>query len=73
MDKLIRDTQDAHPGITSIVISHDMRAVLAIADKIVLLHAGRVAHEGTPAYFRESDDPFIRQFLEGSLEGPMQV
>lgn len=73
MDQLIRDTQDAHPGVTSVVISHDMRAVLAIADKIVLLHEGRVAHEGTPDYFRHSDDPFIRQFLEGSLDGPMKV
>jgi phospholipid/cholesterol/gamma-HCH transport system ATP-binding protein len=73
MDKLIVDTQQARPGITSVVISHDMHAVMDIADKIAMLVDGKVAHEGTPDYFRESKDPLVRQFLAGSLEGPMKV
>lgn len=73
MDKLIVDAQNANPGITSLVISHDMHAVLSIADKIVMLHEGRVVHEGTPDFFRHSTDPMIRQFLEGSLDGPITV
>ncbi|MCB9665515.1 MAG: ABC transporter ATP-binding protein [Alphaproteobacteria bacterium] len=73
MDKLIADTQRAHPGLTSLVISHDMHAVLSIADKIVMLVDGRVAHEGTPDWFRQSDDALVRQFLSGSLDGPMKV
>jgi phospholipid/cholesterol/gamma-HCH transport system ATP-binding protein len=73
MDKLIHDTQQANPSITSLVISHDMHAVLSIADKIVMLHDGRVVHEGTADWFRHSDDPLVRQFLAGSLDGPMKV
>ncbi len=73
MDALIADTQAANPELTSLVISHDMKAVLGIADKIVMLYEGRVVHEGTPDYFRNSDDALVRQFLEGSLDGPMKV
>ena len=73
MDELIFETQQAHPDLTSVVISHDMKAVLAIADKVAFLVDGRVVHEGTPEYFATSDDPLIRQFLAGSLDGPMKV
>lgn len=73
MDHLIHTTQQEHPQLTSLVISHDMRAVMKIADKICMLYDGVVAHEGTPAWFRDSDDPLVRQFLTGSLEGPMKV
>ena len=73
MDKLIRDTQDRNPNLTSLVISHDMRAVLDIADKIAMLFDGCIAHEGTPEYFKQSVDPLVRQFLAGSLDGPMKV
>ena len=73
MDQLIAETQGSRPDLTSLVISHDMHAVLTIADKIVMLFDGVVAHQGSPDYFRTSDDPLIRQFLTGSLDGPMKV
>jgi phospholipid/cholesterol/gamma-HCH transport system ATP-binding protein len=73
MDQLIRDTQNARPGLTSVVISHDMAAVMHIADKVAMLVDGRVFQEGTPEFFETSDDPLVRQFVEGSLEGPMKV
>jgi len=73
MDQLMRETQDRRPDLTSLVISHDMKAVMHIADKIVMLVNGRILHEGTPAYFERSTDPLVHQFLTGSLEGPMKV
>jgi phospholipid/cholesterol/gamma-HCH transport system ATP-binding protein len=73
IDQLILDTQAARPDLTSVVISHDMHAVLEIADKVSMLVDGRVAHEGNPDYFRSSTDPLVRQFLTGSLHGPMKV
>ncbi len=73
IDQLVIDTQRARPGITSVVISHDMHAVLEIADKVAMLVGGVLAHEGTPDYFRSSTDPLVRQFLTGSLDGPMKV
>lgn len=73
MDVLIKRTQDDNPGLTSMIITHDMRAVMNIADKVVMLHEGVVAHEGTRQWFQQSDHPLIRQFLAGSLDGPMKV
>lgn len=73
MDELMLQTARDHDGLTSLVITHDMRAVMKIADKVVMLYEGVAAHEGTPDFFRHSDDPLIQQFLTGSLEGPMKV
>lgn len=73
MDKLILDTQRASEGITSVVISHDMKAVLRIAEKVAFLQEGKVGLEGTPEDLEHSEDPVIRQFVSGSLEGPMVV
>lgn len=73
MDKLIQDTQLARPSLTSLVISHDMAAVFRIADKVAFLLDGKVAYEGTPQTFREIPDPVVRQFVTGSLEGPITV
>jgi len=73
MDELIVTTQRARPGITSVVISHDMHAVMHIADKIAMLVDGSVYMEGRPGDFDASDDALIRQFIEGSLDGPMKV
>jgi len=73
VDELIRGTQDSTPGLTSLVISHDMQATLHIADKIAMLFEGRVIFEGTPDDVRTTDNPVVRQFVEGRLEGPIKV
>lgn len=73
VDDLIRNTQNATPGLTSLVISHDMEATLRIADKVAMLHEGRVIFEGTAADVRSTDHPVVRQFVEGRLEGPIQI
>ncbi len=73
VDELIRDTQDHTPGLTSLVISHDMEATLRIADKVAMLFDGRVIFEGTPDEVRGTDHPVVRQFVEGRLDGPIQL
>lgn len=73
MDQLIIETQHARPGITSVVISHDMHAVLHIADKVAMLVDGEVYEEGDRDHFKNSKDALIHQFLTGSLDGPMKV
>ncbi len=72
IDALIRGTQDQHPGLTSLVISHDMEATLRTADKIAMLYEGEIILEGSPDVFRETDNPVVRQFVEGRLDGPIQ-
>ncbi len=73
VDELIRTTQDHTPGLTSLVISHDMQATLQIADKIAMLFEGRVIFEGTPDDVRATQHPVVRQFVEGRLEGPIKL
>ncbi|RYD35528.1 MAG: ATP-binding cassette domain-containing protein [Verrucomicrobiaceae bacterium] len=65
IDHLIRRTQRRH-GITSIVVTHDMKSVRVIADQVVYLREGVVYFSGTPDELMSSQDPVIRQFVEGN-------
>ena len=49
--------------VTSIIVSHDVRAMLQIADRIALLHDGRFAFLGTPDAMRASDEPYTQTFV----------
>ena len=62
----LNDTLDS----ASIVVSHDLAEAFAIADYVYLLAAGRIAAHGTPDQIRASDDPTVRQFLDGNIDGP---
>jgi phospholipid/cholesterol/gamma-HCH transport system ATP-binding protein len=50
------------------VVTHDMQSAYAIADRIALLHQGRIRFLGTPAEVRAAADPVLRQFVEGTSE-----
>jgi len=52
-------------GVTSIVVSHDMRSVSRMASKIALLHDHHVVFFGDPEEMFASEDPYIREFLGG--------
>ena len=58
-------------GLTSLVISHDVAECLAIADRALVVAGGRVAFSGTPAELSASRDPALRQFLDGTADGPI--
>jgi phospholipid/cholesterol/gamma-HCH transport system ATP-binding protein len=68
--RLIRHLNDAL-GITSIVVSHDVAEVGSIADYSYLLAGGRTAAQGTTAELNASDDPSVRQFMQGTSDGPV--
>jgi phospholipid/cholesterol/gamma-HCH transport system ATP-binding protein len=55
-------------SMTSVVVTHDMQSAYAIADRIALLHQGRIRFVGTPAEVRAANDPVLRQFVEGTSE-----
>ena len=67
--KLIRELNDAL-GVTSIVVSHDVRETAAIADYVYLLSQGRVIEHGKPEALWDSSLEWSRQFLEGRPDGP---
>jgi phospholipid/cholesterol/gamma-HCH transport system ATP-binding protein len=70
INRLIRRLQE-RLKITSITVTHDMRSAYHIADRIAMLHEGRIHAIGTPAEIQATTDPAVRQFIEGSAEGPL--
>jgi phospholipid/cholesterol/gamma-HCH transport system ATP-binding protein len=72
IDELIVQTSKDLPDLTSVVISHDLKAAMATADNIIFLYKGKVALAGSPEAFRTSKDPVVRQFFAGKVEGPME-
>ena len=58
-------------GLTSVVISHDVKEVMSIADYIYLLSDGRVIEAGTPAQISRSQHAWTRQFIDAQDDGPV--
>ena len=69
---LVLDTQRAL-HTTYILITHDIPFTYKIADKIAMLHEGKIIAQGTVNEMKESRDPVVRQFLEGKAQGPIKV
>ncbi len=69
---LIMDLK-AKLGVTSVVITHDMRSAFKIADYIAFLYEGKILMYGTPDQFRHTDNPYVKQFVDGSSKGPIQM
>ncbi|KAI7841119.1 hypothetical protein COHA_005090 [Chlorella ohadii] len=60
-------------GITSyIVVTHQHSTIRRAVDRIIFLHEGRVVWQGTVEEFDTTDEPIVRQFASGSLEGPIR-
>lgn len=70
IDKLILDLSDKL-SITSVVVTHDMNSVFRIADRIAMLHKGKILQVGTPDEIRDTKDEIVKQFITGSPEGPI--
>jgi phospholipid/cholesterol/gamma-HCH transport system ATP-binding protein len=63
MDELMVKTRDL--GVTGVVVTHDMRSAYTVGDRIAMLHEGTIRQVGTPAELQATDDPVVRQFIEG--------
>jgi phospholipid/cholesterol/gamma-HCH transport system ATP-binding protein len=57
-----------HLGVTGVVVTHDMRSAYTIGDRIAMLYEGRIRQAGTVAEIQETEDPVVRQFIEGRPE-----
>ena len=51
--------------VTSVVVTHDMRSARRVAQRILLLHEGRIHADGTPDQIFESKDPIVHRFVNG--------
>jgi phospholipid/cholesterol/gamma-HCH transport system ATP-binding protein len=68
--ELIRE-MDTTLNTTTVSITHDMKVAFKIADRVAMLHDGRIIEEGTPEQFQRSTNPMVQQFIEGRAEGPL--
>ena len=60
-------------GVTSIAVTHDMASAYKIADRIVMLYDGKVICDGKPDQIKNTENPVVRQFINGSSVGPIGV
>jgi phospholipid/cholesterol/gamma-HCH transport system ATP-binding protein len=68
--RLIRELNDSL-GATSIIVTHDVQEALGVVDYVYFMAAGRVIAQGRPDEIRASSEPFVRQFVNGELDGPV--
>jgi phospholipid/cholesterol/gamma-HCH transport system ATP-binding protein len=68
--RLIRRLNDAL-GLTSIVVSHDVQEISAVADAVFLLSGGHVVAQGTPQELRANPSAIVSQFMGGLADGPV--
>lgn len=69
IDHLIKDLQQ-QLGMTNVVVTHEMRSVFHIADRVVFLHEGKIHWSGPPEELRETKDPILRPFVDGDSGEP---
>jgi phospholipid/cholesterol/gamma-HCH transport system ATP-binding protein len=72
VDNLITDLS-VRLGVTSIVVSHDLRSIFGVADRVAMLYQGSLILDGPPSAYRTTDNPIVEQFINGRPDGPMEV
>lgn len=68
-DYMIELEKELHAA--SIVVTHQLSTWTRTADRVIMMHAGRIVWEGKPSDAMASDNAFIHQFAHASREGPM--
>jgi len=63
----------AELGMSCLVVSHDLEGLFRFVDRAALLYGGRIVAGGRPAELRLSEDPLVRQFVTGSVRGPIHI
>tara|TARA_B100002003_G_C14099051_1_gene528570 strand:+ start:817 stop:1578 length:762 start_codon:yes stop_codon:yes gene_type:complete len=58
-------------GATAMTITHDMTSVRAIADRVAMIHEGKIRWQGDVEEMDRTDDPYVDQFIHGKAEGPI--
>jgi phospholipid/cholesterol/gamma-HCH transport system ATP-binding protein len=68
MDQLMIRTRDL--GVTGLVVTHDMRSAFTVGDRIAMLYEGAIRQVGSVGEIQATDDPVVRQFIEGRPGDP---
>lgn len=68
-DLLLAD--QAETGATIVAVSSDVEALAGFTEIVGMLHEGRIRYQGASDTLRDADDPVVRQFVRGDLQGPL--
>ena len=60
-------------GATALTITHDMASARKIADKIAMLYHGKIIWQGSVKEMDKTDNPYVRQFINGCSQGPIKM
>jgi phospholipid/cholesterol/gamma-HCH transport system ATP-binding protein len=72
VDQLILDLTKKL-NLTSIVVTHNMESVFRIADRVAMVYKGELLQVGSPDEIKNSRNDVVRQFINGNIEGPIQM
>jgi phospholipid/cholesterol/gamma-HCH transport system ATP-binding protein len=64
MDRLMVRARE-QLGVTGVVVTHDLRSAYTVGDRIAMLYEGRIRQVATVSEIQETEDPVVRQFIEG--------
>ena len=73
IEDLIRDIQKTRGCGSYIIVTHQDSTIRRTADRVIFLHRGRIQWNGTIEEVDQTDNPFVRQFFSGNVEGPIQL
>jgi phospholipid/cholesterol/gamma-HCH transport system ATP-binding protein len=69
IDALVQRLDD-ELGVTSVMVTHDVRGAFRVADRLALLSDGKIVMQGTPQEFLDSTNVKVREFLERDFDNP---
>jgi len=70
--QLIKETHKKF-GFTAVVVSHEIPEIFDIAQNVAMLYQGKILQTGSADEIRNSSHPVVKQFISGSLDGPIKV
>ncbi len=72
INSLIRELV-TESGATAVTITHDLRTLQTVADRVAMLHQGRIVWSGPVGAVADDPNPYLRQFISGAAEGPIEA
>lgn len=70
-DYIVRLKEETNAA--SIVVTHQMSTITRTANKVIMLYGGKIVFNGTPEEMLRQDNPYTKQFVTASLDGPMKM
>ena len=70
--QLIKETHRKF-GYTAVIVSHEIPEIFEISDEVAILYRGQIIEKGKPRDIQLSSNPVVRQFISGSLDGPIRL